>query len=97
MLKEENESVSEFNSCFSKFYFKIPQNVRLSDEFTLQCYFKAYDELFGLLLREKDLHNLEEAQAVAIKLKRNILVARKGHVIAQIVRDGEIPNPQGTI
>jgi hypothetical protein len=73
MLKEENESVSEFNNCFSKIYFKIPQNVCPSDEFTLHCYFKAYDKLFGLLLREKDLHNLEEAQAAAIKLERNIL------------------------
>jgi hypothetical protein len=78
MLKEENESVSEFNNHFSKLYFKIPQNVRPNDEFTLHCYFKAYDESFGLLLREKDLHNLEEAQVVAIKLERNIITARKG-------------------
>jgi hypothetical protein len=39
---------------------------------------KAYDESFGLLLREKDLHNLEETQVAAIKLERNILAARKG-------------------
>lgn len=52
--------------------------MRLSDEFTLHCYFKAYDELFGLLIREKDLHNLDEAQDVAIKLGRNTVVARKG-------------------
>jgi hypothetical protein len=69
MHKKENESVSKFNNHFAKLYYKIRHNVH-PNEFTLHCYFKVYDELFGLLLRKNDLRNLEEAQATDIKLER---------------------------
>lgn len=46
--------------------FKIIQNVNPSNEFTLHYYLKAYDEFFGLLLKEKEIFT--------IKIERNIIV-----------------------
>jgi len=75
--KEENETVSEFNTRFSKLYNKIPQNVRPNFDIALLYYFKAFDGSFGFLLREKEVHDLDSALVVATKIKKNIMAAQK--------------------
>jgi len=82
-------SLPEFNTCFSKTYYRIPNAERPNAAMALLYYLETYDGIFGILLREKDLHNLEEAQAVAIKLERNILAAYRFpsiHVPNQLVK-----------
>jgi hypothetical protein len=62
-----------FNTHFSKTYHRIHIVVRPNDAMNLLYYLEIYDEIFDILLGEKYVHNLEEAQATAIKLERNIL------------------------
>jgi hypothetical protein len=75
--KEENETVSEFNTRFSKLYNKIPQNVRPNSDIALLYYFKAFDVSFGFLLREKELHDLDSTLVVATKIEKNIMATEK--------------------
>jgi hypothetical protein len=59
---------------------RIPQHVCPNDEFALVYYYKAFDESFGFLLREKDIQNLEAILVVALKLEKNIIAAKKGPI-----------------
>jgi hypothetical protein len=73
--KQESENVFQFNTHFSKFYNRIPYRVRPNEVTALIYYLEAFDGIFGVFLRNEDPQNLEEAQAVTIKLERNYLAA----------------------
>jgi hypothetical protein len=69
----ESETVFQFNTRFSKFYNQIPNRVRPNEIVALIYYLKVFDGNFGVFLRNEDPQNLEEVQAVAIKLEINHL------------------------
>lgn len=69
--------MSKFNNNFSKPYVRILQLVRLNDEFAFVYYFKAFDESFSFLLKEKDIQKLEVALVVALNLEKNIVASKK--------------------
>jgi hypothetical protein len=73
--KNGDETVTDFNARFSKTYYKIPTTIRPNAAYALIFYLEAYDGIFGIFLRSKEPQNLEEAQAVAIKLERHFLAA----------------------
>jgi hypothetical protein len=77
LKKNENETVTEFNAHFSKAYYRIPTAIRHDDTLALMYYLETYDGILDIFLGNKDLHNLEEAQVVAIKLERNICASYK--------------------
>jgi hypothetical protein len=73
--KHESEIIFQFNTRFSNFYNLTPYRVRPNEDVALIYYLEAFDGIFGVFLKNEDPQNLEEAQAVAIKLERNHLVA----------------------
>jgi hypothetical protein len=73
--KHESETVFQFNARFSKFYNRIPHRVRPNEDAALIFYLEAFDGIFGVFLINEDHQNMEEAQAVTIKLERNYLAA----------------------
>jgi hypothetical protein len=75
LLKSMKVNVFQFNVRFSKFYNRIPKRVRPNETVALVYYLEVFDGVFGVFLRNEDPQNLEEAQAAAIKLKRNYLAA----------------------
>jgi hypothetical protein len=87
--KHESETVFQFNTRFSKFYNRIPNRVRHKEVVALIFYLKAFDGIFSVILRNEDPQNLEEAQAVTVKLERNYLATCELpliHVLEQPMR-----------
>jgi len=72
LMKAENETVLEFNTKFSKTYYRIPTTVRPNAEFALLYYQEAFDGSFNFFLREKEPLNLDATFFATIKIKKNI-------------------------
>jgi hypothetical protein len=49
--------------------------VRHNEYVAFIYYLEAFDDIFGVFLRNEDPQNLEEAQTTAIKLERNHLAS----------------------
>jgi hypothetical protein len=73
--KNGDETVTDFNACFSKTYYKFPITIRPNDACALIFYLEAFDGILGIFLRSKEPQTLEEAQVVAIKLERHFIAA----------------------
>jgi hypothetical protein len=66
--KQENETVLEFNTRFSKAYHKIPNTIRPPNaEFALISYLEKFDGILGVLIRQKEPQTLDVAFNEAIK------------------------------
>jgi hypothetical protein len=59
--KNGEETVIDFNSRFSKTYYKISTTIRPNHAYALNYYLEAFDGIFGIFLRHKEPKNLEEA------------------------------------
>lgn len=68
--KDENESMEEFNSHFTKAYYKIPHTVRPNPASALIFYIEQIDGLFGVFLKQKEPHDLESAFKEALKIEK---------------------------
>jgi hypothetical protein len=79
-LKREKTNCPEFNTKFSKAYYRIPISVRPNADFALLYYLKAFDGSFSFLLREKEPQNLDAAFSAAIRIEKNINAAQKVQV-----------------
>jgi hypothetical protein len=69
--------------------YRIPTAIRPNDVVVLMYCPESYDGILRIFLKNKDLHNVEEAQVVSIKLERNFLAAYKFppiHVSKQLVK-----------
>jgi hypothetical protein len=95
---------SNLTLVFLNFYNRIPYRVRPNEDVALLYYLEAFDCIFGVFLRNEDAENLVEAQATAIKLERNHLVACELpsiHVLDQPMHEGDslildVPEPIAT-
>ena len=49
-----DETITDFNACFSKNYYKFPITVRPNDNCALICYLEEFDGILGIFLRNKE-------------------------------------------
>jgi hypothetical protein len=49
-----DETVTDFNACFSKNYYKFPITVRPNDNCALISYLEEFDGILGIFLRNKE-------------------------------------------
>jgi hypothetical protein len=78
--KKENETVEEFNTKFDNLVKSLHADIKPSKAAILIYYMEAFEGEMRYALRDKDPQDLKTAQALAIRIDRNMQDARKSNI-----------------
>jgi hypothetical protein len=76
LVKQENETIREFQSRFETLLQKIPVSHHPTHSFLLFIYTKAFTGQLGYLLRDKNPQMIQEAQEISTRIEDNLLSSK---------------------
>jgi hypothetical protein len=86
--------VVEFNEKFNNLVKSLHQDVKPPVAAILIYYIESFEGEMRYALRDKDLQNLQAAQETALRIKRNMLEARKSNILGFTIGSSSQPHEE---